>query len=121
MTDIYTKFDTALRGISAYALLRGGKPVGRIVLKHANASTAYVHIWGSEMVSGRATGYGYDKAGAAVREALGKLARYPVEARPRARAEHDAFSAAIQSLGTAEGLSWIYALEAHGFTVAIVI
>ena len=46
MTDIYDKFDAATRAFEAYAILRDGKPVGRIVIKFGNAATAYVQVWG---------------------------------------------------------------------------
>ena len=49
MTQIYDQFDSATRGISAVALIRDGRSVGRVVLKFGNAATAYVQLWGATM------------------------------------------------------------------------
>ena len=79
MKDIYDKFDAATRDMTAQALLMDGKAVGRIVIKFGAAATAYVQIWGAPMATGRATGYGYDKASAAVMAAIRAFPSAPSE------------------------------------------
>lgn len=70
MTKIYEQFDAATRNICAYAILKDGEPIGRVVLKYpkdgAGRLYAYVQVYGAPMVRGWAGGYGYDKATAAV-------------------------------------------------------
>lgn len=70
---VYEQFDAATRYIGAYAIFKGAWPVGRVVLKYpkdgAGRLYAYVQVWGAPMVRGWASGYGYDKATAAVASA----------------------------------------------------
>ena len=120
MTDSsYSKFDTAFRNVSAYALIFGGEPVGRVVVKYGNAATAYVQVWGAPMATARATGYGYDKESHAVIDAIKRFD--PSEAPAHA---HGAL-AWMRARSTAEAWNgsthWHDALEAAGFTVATVI
>lgn len=72
MTDIYQQFNSAFRNISAYAVLREGKPVAHICFKYGTAVTAYVHWYGLEMQRGQARGGGYDRASAACAAAVSK-------------------------------------------------
>lgn len=119
MNDIYSKFDAATREVTAQALLFNGQPVGRIVIKYGNAATAFVQIWGAPMATARATGYGYDKASAAVMDAIGKLAETPDE---RDAIACQAFER-IKRIASdwKGGTRYASALEAAGFTIANVI
>jgi hypothetical protein len=112
---IYEKFDRATGNMTACALLLDGKPVGRVVIKFGAAATAFVHIWGAEMVSARATGYGYDKASAAVLSALSRLA---VVSPPADEHNARAWNMAIEASKARDGAGWATALEDAGFTLA---
>jgi hypothetical protein len=115
--DIHDKFDRATGNISAYALLWEGKPVGRLVIKFGAAATAYVQIWGAEMVSCRATGYGYDNATAAVMGALARLASVDAP-----QGNEAPFVALLDGLRAWDGgTSYPNAIEAAGFVLARVI
>lgn len=119
MDDTYSKFDAATRNMTAQALLLDGKAVGRIVIKHGAAATAYVQIWGAPMATARATGYGYDKATQAVMSAIGRF--------DPSEAPQDSPCALawmrIRSMAKAwdGGTRYASALEAAGFTVCNVI
>lgn len=117
MTQIYERFDAATRNITAQALLFDGKPVGRIVIKHGAAATAYVQMWGASMASARATGYGYDKASAAVMSALGRIPAEQMDSET-ARLVSLVYEVARQWDG---GTRYANALEQAGFTVCNVI
>jgi hypothetical protein len=115
----YEQFDKATGNITAQALLLDGQPVGRIVIKFGAAATAYVQVWGSGMAHARATGYGYDKASAAVMDAISKLNRddWP---------EDSTYSRAFAKLQETRsawngGARYTTALEAAGITLANVI
>ena len=116
MTNIYEKFDKATGNITAQILLINGKPVGRIVVKFGAAATAYVQIWGAPMAMGRATGYGYDKASAAVMAAIDGLTVQP----DKSDALHfEAYQMLLQCARNWNGgTRYTNALEASGFTVA---
>ena len=73
MSEVYKQFDKATSQFTAQALLLNGEPVGRIIVKFGNAATAYVQLWGAPMASARATGYGYDKASAAIMSAIKRM------------------------------------------------
>lgn len=117
--DIYEKFDKATAQFEACALLREGKPVGRVVIKYGNAATAFVQIWGAPMATGRATGYGYDKGSAAVMAAIDNLTVQPDRCDEEATAAFAAIIAAAQSWDG--GTRWRNVLKAAGFTIAGVI
>lgn len=119
MTQIYEKFDAATRNITAQALLFDGKPVGRIVIKHGAAATAYVQVWGASMASARATGYGYDKASAAVMSAILALPDAPDKADSLASDAHRKLVVAADYWNG--GTRYATALENVGFTVCNVI
>ena len=70
MTSIYEKHRKAFANVSVYVIMKDGEQVANISLKYGNACTAYVHWLGVEMTSGRACGYGYDKASAACSAAV---------------------------------------------------
>jgi hypothetical protein len=73
----YEAFEKGTGHMSAYALIKDGSAVGRIVIKPprdgAGRLYAFAQVWGVPMVRGSAGGYGYDKAGAALSVALKKL------------------------------------------------
>ena len=122
MTQIYDQFDSATRGISAVALIRDGRSVGRVVLKFGNAATAYVQLWGATMTRGRATGYGYDKASAAVGDAARRLLALLLSGEDGGQIDPATISAFAEAFDQGrEGRSWQSALEHAGFTLAIVI
>lgn len=118
--DIYAKFDSATKSFTAAALIRNGKPVGRIVLKFGSACTAFVHIWGTEMASGRASGHGYDKASAAVVDACRNLNGRSLDTKdPEAIAAWKALLDAFCDRRSGE--RWTSTVERGGFVVASVI
>lgn len=118
--SIYQQFDKATANFTAAALILNGKVAGRVVIKYGAAATAYVQVWGVEMASGRATGYGYDKATAAVDAAVAKLRLVKAP-------EHDveaqaALAALLSAFNTRDdGTRYTSRLEAAGFTLANVI
>jgi hypothetical protein len=113
--DVYEKFDAAFRGISAYAILRDGKPVGRVAIKHGGRCTVYLQAWGAPMVTAYAGGGGYDRATAAMEKAASLLACDVDAAWPAVQAVKDAI------LSGRDGYRWTSRLEAAGFTIANVI
>jgi len=59
---IYDRHAKAFQSIKAGVLLKDGKQVGTLAFKYgASRVTCYLHIFGTPMVSGSASGYGYDK------------------------------------------------------------
>lgn len=76
MTNIYEQFEKHFSHASCYVILKGGDIKGKIAFKYpkdgAGRLTAYVHEYGFEMIKGIASGYGYDKRSAAVRNAVSK-------------------------------------------------
>lgn len=113
--DVYEKFDAAFRGISAYAILRDGKPVGRVAIKHGGRCVVYLQAWGAPMVTASAGGGGYDRATAAMEKAATKLACDDDAAWPDVQAVKDAI------LSGAGGWGWERRLEDAGFVIANVI
>lgn len=110
MTKIYDQFDRAFQSVSAY-LITGpeGQQIGRVALKHGNARLdCYFQIWGCEMVKGSAGGGGYDKASAAVRAAVAKIATD--KSGPAFVIQH-AFH------NSNDGARWSSVIEAEGYTV----
>ena len=75
--DIYDQHRAAFPQVSAYVVARNGEKVATVAIKYprdgAGRLYAYVHWLGVEMVRGHAGGYGYDKTGAAVRDAADKI------------------------------------------------
>lgn len=72
MTNLYTQRDNHFSDVSAKAIVKDGKQVGKIAIKYMKSGVVhvYVHAFGSEMKYGRASGYGYDKVGAAIGNAM---------------------------------------------------
>jgi hypothetical protein len=59
---IYDKHNKAFKAVKAGALVKEGKQLGTLAFKYgASRVTCYLHIFGTPMVSGNASGYGYDK------------------------------------------------------------
>ena len=74
---VYDQFDAATRDLSAFVVLRKGTSdvAAKVVIKRGNQRCyAYVHIFGTRMVRGVASGGGYDMASAAVEDAARKYA-----------------------------------------------
>jgi hypothetical protein len=125
----YAKFDTAFQNVSAYHLSLNGEAFGRVVLRHGNAITCYFHVWGLPMVDARATGWGYDKASAAVDGAIEQFARLIAEEEKDASTTGahvisefgEIFRRIIQSAAQPEGRDWTFRLSQAGLTVQHVI
>ena len=77
MSDIYEQNRAAFARVAAFAVLRDGKPVATVAIKYpqdgAGRLYAYVHVIGTRMVRGSASGGGYDKRSAAVYDACKAL------------------------------------------------
>lgn len=75
--QVYTKHDASFKLVSAGALVVGGVQVGTISFKFPNDGAGklfcFLHIFGAPMVVGSASGYGYDKKGAALEKACKSL------------------------------------------------
>lgn len=76
MADIYEQHMAAFSRVAAYVVLHDGKQVANVAIKYptdgAGRLYAYVHWLGLEMTRGFAGGGGYDKASAAVANAVDK-------------------------------------------------
>ena len=73
MQNIYDTFNTATKGITAYAIMKDGKYIAKIVFKRVSSVTCYLHVLGHNMVSGKANGGGYDMCTASAAHAADKL------------------------------------------------
>jgi hypothetical protein len=73
--DVYETLDKAFAGTRAGLILYAGENIGRWAFKTGKTGNvrAFVQVWGSPMETGSANGYGYDKHGAAMSQALNKL------------------------------------------------
>ena len=121
MTSIYEAFDKATARTAAYAVLSAeGGYVGRVVFCYprdgAGRLTCYLHIHGSTMVKGTASGCGYDKHSAAVESAVAKLTAKTVagEATPDAAAHIACWRDVLRACG---GHYWYQVLERIGYRV----
>lgn len=117
MSRIYEQFDAAFRNVSAFAILKDGRHVANIALKHGEAVTAYVHYIGLEMTTARAGGGGYDRATAAIEAAARKTKGG--DAPKATQLNGDAFIGVL--MDKTSGTRWSSALEAAGYTVCNVI
>jgi hypothetical protein len=76
--NIYDKHAKAFENVRAAVIVDGnGNRKATVSIKYpkdgAGRLTLFLHIIGTEMVYGTASGYGYDKAGAAFENACGNL------------------------------------------------
>jgi hypothetical protein len=123
MSDIYKLHDSAFSSVSAFVVTLDNEKVATIALKFprdgAGRLYAYTHWIGLEMVRGFASGCGYDKRSAALRNAAQKLA-----ARAKSPGEYEtvrqpealqAFIAALIEGG--RGIGFDRALRDAGFTI----
>ena len=71
---IYKTFARVTARIRSHAILKYGEPVGFVFVHYpadgAGRLKAFLHLYGLPMAYGSATGYGYDKATAAVYAAV---------------------------------------------------
>lgn len=127
MSDIYTQHAVAFIEVAAFVVLGRttddkGNPVrvANVALKFPKnglRTTAYVHWFGVGMVKGVASGGGYDKATAAIADAVRKLpagleASHGMHADPH----HDYVHFRVAAMRDG-GDRWMNALEREGFTV----
>lgn len=72
---VFEKFDSAFGDVKAYAILKNGEYIGKVCFKYSKAGvcTVFVHEHSFAMISGKASGYGYDKQGAALQNAYKTL------------------------------------------------
>jgi hypothetical protein len=77
MPDIYGQHRAAFSSVSAYVVLHEGKMVATVAFKYprdgAGRLYCYLHVLGTAMVRGWASGGGYDKESAAFCACLSKL------------------------------------------------
>lgn len=77
MTDIYANHAKAFAGVSAYVVTnKKGELVARVAFKFAKSglrTTCYFHVIGFPMTKAQANGGGYDKASAAMHQAVSRL------------------------------------------------
>ena len=114
---LYKKFDAFTGPYSASVILKDGKAVGRVIMKHLEATTCWVQVWGYEPACGRATGYGYDKATGAFEKACARLHTGTDDRDRAARQWMEEIKAACKN----NGRTWRAALEEAGFTLAIAV
>jgi hypothetical protein len=83
-TTVCEKHDKAFAGVAAYALVKEGEQIGKVAFKYpqggAGRLTCYLHFHGVQMVTGTASGYGYDKALAAFESAMRNQAKQQPDA-----------------------------------------
>jgi hypothetical protein len=122
--EIYDQFDRAFAKVSAWAILKDGKAVGRVAVKYTRdgmgRATFYLQSWGLPMVKGSAAGTGYDKTSAAAYRAAIAL-RKASDANPDNPDNRHGPEIAAALILSPDGQRWCNALEAAGFDVATVI
>lgn len=121
---IYKTFDRVTSRMSSHAILKYGESVGFVLIHYptdgAGRLKAFVHLYGLPMAYGSASGYGYDKATAAVYAAIKSMeiddrgikevGAEGMEARRIARLLQDTF--------TDGGHDYIRQMEDQGLTLA---
>lgn len=79
MAKVYESLDKATKHISASVILKNGEVKGRIIVKYpkdgAGRLYVFIHEYGLECLQGMASGYGYDKTGAAISDAYQQWAK----------------------------------------------
>lgn len=109
--SVYEQHSAAFARVAAFIVLKDGERVASVSLKYpadgAGRLYAYVHVIGSQMVRGSASGGGYDKASAAYCSAAGAAVAGDVK-----------WPAGFwRALALDGGSSWTLALENEGYTV----
>lgn len=76
---IWQALEAATHNIRAYALLRGGQYIGRVIVKHGERARVWVHVTGENcgVGYGSAGGGGYDKISAAYADAVKGIITLP--------------------------------------------
>jgi hypothetical protein len=118
--DIYRQHEAAFKNVSAFVVLNGANErVASIAFKFpqdgAGRLYCYLHIFGTRMVRGFASGGGYDKKSAAVASASGKVSTAGLL--PDYKKDHDTIEAIQKAVGKDSGYSWDRELENAGFKV----
>lgn len=112
MPNIYDQHRAAFSRVSAYVILWEGTVAATVAFKFprdgAGRLYAYVHWLGEEMVRGSATGGGYDKRSASVRQAVARMQRTSWPG-------HADF---LEALAKDNGHAWDDQLREAGFTAA---
>lgn len=116
---VYEQYEKATAHVSAFAILSpSGEYVARVVIKYpkdgAGRLRCYFQAFGSHMVAGSASGYGYDKAHGAIEAACLAYAN---------REEKSAHGANIASAinDSSDGKRWQHVIEDVGYRVLSVI
>lgn len=116
----YGAFDRAFANVSASCIMEDGQAVGRICFKRGNSVTCFFQLWGSDMMSGRAGGGGYDRDSAALERAAEKLRKAEAPRDPVQASRRELVIAALLDPRN-DGRKWDQRLERIGFTVSTVI
>lgn len=116
MATIYEQHDKAFERVSAYVIAQEGKKIGTIAFKFpadgAGRLYCYLHVLGTQMARGAASGGGYDKRTAAAFDAAHKIDL------KTANREGDRLCAiAVRDAIKDAGYGWQHDLEAAGFAV----
>lgn len=115
-SNIYDKHRAAFSRVTAAALVKSGNQIGTIAFKYpadgAGRLYCYLHIHGEEMVRGSASGYGYDKAGAAFESAVSAAIAKP---------ENSLCRCLLEGCDNIGGVSWADALRQAGIDVFMAI
>lgn len=76
--SVFEQFQNATRDMGVHVILQRDSIVGKIVTKWTPSTCrVFIQLDGLPMVSGKASGGGYDKQAAAMRDALDKLRLCP--------------------------------------------
>jgi len=118
MTSVYDQLDKATPRVSAYFVTtKEGDPVGKIVFTYPKDGMGrqfcYLHIIGTTMVRGYASGCGYDKHSASASSA----ARHLELSKNPDPNELDHITAWKAALEPDNGWGWQRLLEAQGYRV----
>lgn len=112
--SVFEKMDQHFNNVSAYAIANAsGNIIGRVLFHYSKGgtATAYVQEWGFSAISGKASGYGYDKKGAALCDAVRKALKNDETKSPLCKALEDV---------TYDG-EWQRLLEKSGYIVQYII
>jgi hypothetical protein len=124
MRSPYEHFDRAFERVSASAIIAEGRCVGRIAWKLPTDGAArlycYFQLWGGPMTRGSAGGFGYDKRGAALYDAIAKWLQLENSADPDVGRFHSIVAEA-QFEGHGQWSSIRAAFEARGVTIQHII